>query len=126
MAVAIIWIWIALDESIWRNRHRSRVRLGLIGDNLDRNLWLGRGVHYLVWNTNVTPVVESCPKVRMQRRASSDKGDDIVRVRIDRHRRDVCVPGVVGRKWDEPIQVRAGTGIHAGACAALRKTLARE
>src|SRR5258706_13230589 len=103
MAVAIIWIWIALDESIWRNRHRARVRLSLIGDNPDWNLRLGRGVHHLVRNTNLTPVVESCPKVGMQRRASSDKGDDVSRVWIDRRRRDVCVPGVVGRKWDETI-----------------------
>src|SRR5215813_9003892 len=103
MAVAIIWIWIALDQSIWWNRHRARVRLSLIGHNLDCNLWLGRGVHYLVWNANRTAVVESWPKVRMQLGASSDKGDDIIRVWINRHRRDVCVPGVVGRKRDEPI-----------------------
>src|SRR5206468_1833388 len=103
MAVAIIWIWIALDESIWRNRHRARIRLSLIGDNSNWNLWLSRGVHYLVGNTNLTPMVESCSKVRMQRRASFDEGDDIIRVWIDRHRRNVCVPGVVGRKWDESI-----------------------
>src|ERR1041385_8428526 len=103
MAVAIIRIGITLDESIWRNRHRARVRLGLIGNNFDWDLWLGRAVYYLVWNTNLTPVVEPCSKVRMQRRASSDKGDDIIRVRIDRHPRDICVPGVVGRKWDEAI-----------------------
>src|SRR5437867_4044882 len=103
MAVAIIRIRIALDESIWRNRHRARVRLSLISENPDCNLWLGRGVRYLVWNAKPTPVVESCPKVRMQLRTSSDKGDDIIRVWIDRHRRDVCVPGVVGWKWDETI-----------------------
>src|SRR5262249_18101724 len=103
MAVAVIWIWIALDESIWRNRHQAGGRLSFISDNPDWDLWLGYSVDYLVWNTNLTPVVESCPKVRMQLGASSDKCDDIIRVRIGRHRRDVGVPGVVGWKWDEPI-----------------------
>src|SRR4051812_11583989 len=103
MAIAIIRIWIALDKSIWWNRHRARIRLSLISDNPDWNHWLGRGVYYLVWNTNLTPVVESRSEVRMQRRASSDKRDDIIRVRIDWHRRNVCVPGVIGRKWDEAI-----------------------
>src|SRR5438094_1938446 len=126
MGVAIMRLWIALDESVWRNRHWARVRISLIGDNPDWNLRLGRGVHHLVWNTNLTPVVESCPEIRMQRRASSDKCDDISRVWIDRHRRDIRVPSVVGRKRDEPIQVGAGTSIHTGTCAALRKTLARE
>src|SRR5205823_3279641 len=111
MAVAIIWIWIALDESIWRNRHRAQIRLSPVGDNPDWNLWLGRGVHYLVGNTNRTPGVEACAEVGMQRRAGSDKGDDVIRVWIDRHRRDICVPCVVGGKWNEPIQVRAATGI---------------
>ena len=126
MAVAVIWIWIALDESIWRNRHGPRIRLSFVGDNLDWNLWLDRGVHDLVRNANRAPVVESCTKIRMQLRANSDKGDDIIRVWIDRNRRDVCVPGVVGRKRDKPIQVRARTDIHTVACAALRKTLARQ
>src|ERR1044071_3604739 len=103
MAVAIIWIWIALDESIWRNRHRTGVRLSLIGDNPDWNLWLGGSVHYLVWNTNLTPLIEPGPKVRMQLRASSDKGNNVIRVWIDRHRRYVSVPGIVRWKWDEPI-----------------------
>src|SRR5215472_15726019 len=62
MAVAIIRIGIALNESIWRNRHRARVRLSPVGDKPDRNLWLGRGVHHLVRNTNLTAIVESCPK----------------------------------------------------------------
>src|SRR5438046_5696588 len=115
MAVAIIWIWIAFDQSIWRNRHRAGIRLSLVGDNPDWNLWLGRGVHHLVWNTNLAPIVESSSEVGMQRRASSDKGDDIIRVRIYRHRRDSSVPGVVGWKWNEPSEVRAATDIHAGA-----------
>src|SRR5215472_2959828 len=126
MAVAVIRIWIPLDQSIWWNGHGPRVRLSFVGDNLDCNLWLGRGVHDLIRNANRTPVVESCTKIRMQRRARSDKGDDIIRVWIDRHRRDVCVPGVIARKRDEPIQVRARTDIHTAACAALRKTLARQ
>src|SRR5439155_26550497 len=126
MTIAIIWIWIALDESIWRNRHRAGIGLSPLGDKLDWNPWLGRGVHHMVGNTNRTPGIEACAEVGMQRRAGSDKGDDITRVRIDRHRRDICVPCVVGRKGDESIQVRAATGIHAAACPALRKTLARK
>src|SRR5258705_7535551 len=101
MAVAIIRIWIPLDQSIGRNRHRARIGLSPVGDNLDWNLWLSRGVHHLVWNANRTPGVKACAEVGMKRRAGSDKGDDVTRVRIDRHRRDICVPGVVGRKGDE-------------------------
>src|SRR5215472_4267807 len=103
MAVAIIRIWIALYQSIGRNRHRARIRLSPVGDNPDWNLWLGRGVHHLVWNTNRASGIEACAEVGMQRRASSDKGNDVIRVRIDRHRRNICVPGVVGGKGDESI-----------------------
>src|SRR3954454_23781504 len=103
MAIAIIRVWIALDESVWRHRHRARIGLSLVGNDPDWRHWLRRCVYYLISNAKFTAVVEACPEIRMQRRASSSKRDDIIRVRIDRHRRDVCVPGVVGRKWDEPI-----------------------
>src|ERR1041384_616084 len=103
MTIAIIRIWIALNQSIGRNRHRARIRLSPVGDNPDWNLCLGRGVYHLVWNTDRTSDIESCAEVGMQRRSGTDKGDDVIRVRIDGHRRDICVPGVVGGKGEKTI-----------------------
>src|SRR5881392_26843 len=108
MSIAVVRIRVTLDQSSRRDWHRPWVGLTLICNNPDRNFRLSCGVNHLVWNTDRTSAVESGAEIGMQRRGSSDKGNNVSGVRIDWHPGDVGIPRVIARERNEAVKIRAG------------------
>lgn len=114
MAIARAGIRVAFDGSSERNGHGACVGFTAVRGVIDGDEWLS-GVDYRVGNADVGAVVFAGTEIGMNGGRGPDEIDDRGGIGVDGEIRNVGVPEIVGRKWNEATEAGALTGGHLRA-----------
>ena len=122
VAIAVPGIGVAFNRCGERNGHGAGVAFAAIRRERDGNESLRR-IYDRIRDTDGGIVILSCTKVGMQADGTAYEIDDGCGVRIDRRGRDVFIPEIVGRKWNETVQAGTLSGRHTATTRSLHRSV---
>ena len=126
MPVAVVWIRVAFDEGIRRDRHRARVGLALVRDDLSPGLSAGSRPRPDNGMPIALPGTNPAPKSGCNGAVAPMKAMILAEFGSTGTAEMSVFHALSLGNGTEAVQVRARTDTHTGARAALRQDLAGE